>query len=279
MVKNRRLVKLVVIIIVLLAGTLCRFFFTDIPTISGKYFDKPLPDKFGHWEALEIYTCPACMEILHNEVFEKKMEHDTATSFFFAAEEPRVKNGKCPFHNIDIRDSRTTALPISPAVYRALPEDTEYDNRYYFDGDIFKNRDSHSIQVSIVTSGKDKRSIHRAERCLQAQGNQMKRRKTLWLDLPETNKKKLDVTVIHLQRVGQERGVERTMAMYFYAGNKRITADNFKRLGYMAWDRMIIGQNYRWSYILMISRVNKSYKDTEKAMVQFISELFPIVEK
>jgi len=287
MAKNRRLV---IIIVILLLATVCRFAFVSVPTIPGKYFDRPLPDQLEHWSAQEFYTCPKCREIIEKEVKEKKLEHDPNARLFFFVQELKVQDGKCPFHNIDISGSKTVDLPTSPVVIRALPEDTEFVNRIYLNGKFLVNKEqgyidlapgSQLLNVSIVTSGKDKRSIHRAERCLQSQGNQMISHKRIWLDIPKSKRKKLDVTAIRLQRTMENGNIDRSMAMYFYAGNTRVTADNFKRIAYMAWDRMIVGMNYRWSYILMTARVypGRTYKDTEKAMLQFVTELFPLVEK
>jgi Protein of unknown function (DUF3485) len=287
MAKNRRLV---IITIVLLLAMVCRFSFVEVPTISGKYFDKPLPDQLENWHAMQAYVCPRCVEIITKNVFDERLDGDTETRLFFPVEEIELNDGLCPFHGLDIMSTRTTSLPTHPVVIKALPEDTEFESRYYLDGDLLVNPERksvyfspgmHLINLSIVTSGKDKRSIHRAERCLQSQGNQMIARKRVWLDIPKSKMKKIDVTVIRLQRMAKNGAIDRSIAMYFYAGNKRVTADNLSRLSYMAWDRMIIGMNYRWSYMLMNSRVNaqETYNDTEKAMLQFITEIFPLVEK
>ncbi|NIA31880.1 MAG: exosortase-associated EpsI family protein, partial [Actinobacteria bacterium] len=270
--------------------TVCRFSFIEVPTISEKYFDKPLPDQLEHWHAMQAYVCPKCVEIITKDVFDEKLERDPDTRLFFPVEEIELNNGRCPFHDLDILSTKTTDLPMHPIVIKALPEDTEFESRYYLDNDLKIDPErkvviippgTHLINLSIVTSGKDKRSIHRAERCLQSQGNQMIARKRIWLDIPKSKMKKIDVTVIRSQRMLDNGGVERSLAMYFYAGNRRVTADNLKRIAYMAWDRMIIGMNYRWSYMLLNSRVNaqETYNDTEKAMLQFITEIFPLVEK
>ncbi len=275
MAKNR---KLVIIIIVLLLSTVGRFGFVSVKAIPGKYFDRPLPDNLPHWQALEIYTCSECTEIIQKEVDEKIMKRDPNTSMFLAVGDPDIKDGKCPFHGIDMSSTKTTWLPTSPAVVKALPDDTEYDNRYYYDNDIFTMRNAHLIHTTVVTSGADKRSIHRTERCLKSQANQLISRKRMWLDIPGSKKKKIDVVVIRIRRP-MKKSVLQSVAMYWYVGHNRITADNFKRLGYMAWDRMILGQNYRWSYVLMVSHITKSYQDTEEAMFQFIREFFSATEK
>jgi len=210
------------------------------------------------------------------------MKPDTNTQWFFLSWDPKIKEGKCPYHgDQDIRSSKTTRIPTHPIVIKALPEDTEYDNRYYRDFDLAIDpnpANPHFINMGIVTSSVDKRSIHRAELCLKMQGNEIVSRKTVWLDIPQSKVKKIDLTVIRTKQLVKNKE-ERGVAMYCYAGNKRITASNFKRIAYMAWDRMILGQNYRWSYILLNCKVYRSYKDTEKAMFQFIEEFFPLVEK
>ena len=275
MVKNRKLLVALAIIFVL---TIPRVFLVAVRTVDWKYFEYEPPDELKNWRAESCYVCDLCLKELENPILRRESRRKGMNVWYF---EWALEDGKCPFHK-DQELRKTTNLPINPITREVLPADTEILEKIYIGGGS-ESKDRHFIDLSIVTSGKDKRSIHRAERCLTMQGWRVKGSRTITISTPDAKTKALKVTrlVLELHR-RSENGKMTTsymVAFYWFLGKERITENHFKRIGYMAWDRMALGKNYRWSYVLMTSRVRKSVTETTRAMMEFVSELWPAIER
>ena len=80
-----------------------------------------------------------------------------------------------------------------------------------------------------------------------------------------------------------EKGTDVLIVFYWYASVEHLTASNMRRIALTAWDRMILGKNYRWSYVLCTSPVSGNDPDAEqrvmKGLYTFTQQFFPAVEK
>ena len=187
----------------------------------------------------------------------------------------------CGFHP-DQKLRATVKIPVHPQVKNNLPEDTRYITRKYL------SADSQFIDMTIVTSGKDKRSIHRPERCLTAQGYFIEDRRSITVKVPRSKRKSVNVMKLRMIRTRtdldtKESRTDKLIVFYWYASVEHLTESNSRRLFHTAWDRMILGKNYHWSYVLLHSPVTGDKPEDEekavKGLYTFIQQFFPKVER
>ncbi len=208
----------------------------------------------------------------------------------------------CAFHKGQkFRD--TVRIPPSPVTVKSLPDDTGLISRLYV-----RENPRQRINLMIVTAGRDKRSIHRPERCLTSQGYHLAHRTTINIKIPGSKRKSMAVKKLRMVKTqeGPESGqmrTERMIVFYWYASVEHITESNLARLMYTAWDRMVLGKNYRWSYLLLYSnawpdlskigqitdkaRKEEAIKEAEQSaerevvegLYTFMQQFFPHVEK
>lgn len=260
--------------------TIPRTFLVAVRMVDWKYFEKEPPDELKDWKAVTCYVCDKCLKELENPSTRREKSRKGMKVWY---SERSLEDGKCPFHK-DQELRKTTNPPISPITKENLPADTEIAEKIYFGGGS-EGKGPYFIKMSIVTSGKDKRSIHRAERCLTMAGWRVKRSRTVTVNTPDAKTKVLKVKRLVLDRPEKSENGKMTLsymvAFYWFLGKQRITEDHFKRIGYMAWDRMVLGKNYRWSYVLLVAETKeaKSVPEVAKAMMGFVSELWPAIER
>jgi EpsI family protein len=246
-----------------------------------------------------IVICPQCLKELSEKIasvessegrsntleeMQRKMERlepigELQARLFYPS--VLVKDYYCGFHP-DRKMSATVKIPVHPQVRNNLPEDTRYITRKYL------SADSQFIDMTIVTSGKDKRSIHRPERCLTAQGYFIDDRRPITIKIPGSKIEKINVMKLRMIRTRtdpdtEELKTDKLIVFYWYASVERLTESNTRRLLHTAWDRMILGKNYHWSYVLLHSPVAGDQPDDEertvKGLYTFMQQFFPKVER
>jgi hypothetical protein len=159
-----------------------------------------------------------------------------------------------------------------------LPADTQIVRREYQDG----GRDR--IMTSIVLSGGEKRSIHRPEVCLPAQGWSIRGGKVE--DIAMTDGRDLKVMNLSLMRdVEVAQGDRRKLyANYFYwfVGNQVTTPYHWNRVFLTSFDRITKNLNHRWAYVIVMSVVTEGYMplgkneaQTVEMLKQFTAEVAP----
>ncbi len=259
MVENRRL--LIALATVLLLAIVARFGLTSVHTSEGVYYAS-IPDELTDFTAREVYVCPECLKE-HKQAYVDLLNHKEAAErlekyqAYYAVPGP---DGRCPIHpNIPMRS--TTDIPVSPRVEFSLPEDTDFVTREYLPKDPQRSAYPPApIELTIVISSANKRSIHRAETCLSAQRWQHSRQ-AYHTTIPIGGNPNKTITVRSLlmwNEVQTENG--QTMrwnlaVMYWYSAlPDRITSSEYRRLALMFYDRLIRGLNYRWSYVLVSKR-------------------------
>jgi hypothetical protein len=163
-----------------------------------------------------------------------------------------------------------------------LPKDTEIVKKTYSDpsGDV--------INAQIVLSGAEKRSIHRPEVCLPAQGWSINRRETFPVTLADG--RTITVMADYISRpVEISPGVSRTLESiycYWFVGNHVTTPSHVMRLLLTSWDRIVHRKNHRWAYVAVSAPVLQGFKqggldtpETRKKIQGFIAEAAPKLMK
>jgi len=167
---------------------------------------------------------------------------------------------------------------VSEGEKYVLPKDTVIVKKTYTDpkGDI--------LNAQIVLAGAEKRSIHRPELCLPAQGWAINRRQTIPVTL--SNGRSITVMADFISRPVEVRpGVTRTLESiycYWFVGNQVTTSSHAMRLFLTSWDRIIHRKNHRWAYIAVSAPVLEGFKQggldlpgTQRMITDFISEAAP----
>ena len=169
-------------------------------------------------------------------------------------------------------------IAATPGELAILPTDTQIVRREYTDtvGD--------RIMASIVLSGGEKRSIHRPEVCLPAQGWSMRGGKVERVALADGS----DLDVMNLSLVRQVEvgpGDRRNLyAHYFYwfVGKNVTTPNHWHRVFLTSYDRITKNLNHRWAYVIVMSIVTegflpggKSEPQTVQMLKEFTAEIAP----
>lgn len=170
-------------------------------------------------------------------------------------------------------------MPVPFLVEKVLPAGTEFLRKSYrapAAGDV----SAAEVLVTVVTSGANRRSIHRPERCLQGQGWQIVSRDRWGIPVSTGSRAQLEVTRLVIRRVWLEEKQKmevKAVVLYWFMGHDRLTGNNSKRLLWGWWDRVVRGLNYRWSYALLISPVDRSVAKTSEQMSRFAAQLLPLI--
>lgn len=144
-------------------------------------------------------------------------------------------------------------LPVSQAEHEILPPDTEFAGRTYTRFDLPEHSWLDSITCKIVLSGREKRSIHRPERCLPGQGWSVIGSQVV--DVPLKSGHPLKVTALLLIRpvVGSDGKTHQLKFcyLYWYVGRKVSTPYSAVRVLLTNWDLIVHRTNQRWAYVIV----------------------------
>jgi hypothetical protein len=283
MVENRRL--LIALAVVLVVGIGARFGLTRVELDDGIYYTDA-PNETRSFEALETYVCPKCVAAIY-EAFEKRAHdpearHVVETYRLRYSEPP--ENGCCPNHP-EQPLLRTPEFPVDPGAKVGLPPDTDFICRVYRP----KNAPAQSheqVNLMIVISSRNKRSIHRPESCMAAQGWTLVAQQTLHLRCKRVPGGMLSVRSLLMEKPGgKDRQGNRiryqSVVFYWYAAlPDRLTSSEYRRLATMFYDRLVRGSNFRWSYVLITKLVQpgESPADVSKELERFVAEFTEAVE-
>jgi hypothetical protein len=158
-----------------------------------------------------------------------------------------------------------------------LPADTEFAKKNYTDS--FGNL----INCQIVLSGADRRSIHRPEICLPAQGWTQKSGRPLDVELEDGSS--IRVMMLDLVREIDFEGERRALDMiflYWFVGNDLVTHDHLNRILRTNFDLLLHNRVHRWAYIIVSAPVLRGFtpggldqKETLDLLKQAVRELVP----
>ena len=176
-----------------------------------------------------------------------------------------------------------TIQEVSESERHILPGDTEFAKMLYTGlagGD--------QVNVQIVLSGGEKRSIHRPEICLPAQGWIKKTSQAIPVTLEDG--RTLEVMKLVISRpVEVQPGVRRELTslfVYWFIGKDITTPHHWYRILHTDWDRVLHGISHRWAYVIVSAPVlegfttgGKNEEDTLKLVKSVIAEVAPEIMK
>jgi hypothetical protein len=167
---------------------------------------------------------------------------------------------------------------ISEGERTILPADTQFARKRY------QNLDGDEIIASIVLSGTEKRSIHRPEICLPAQGWQNTGSQRI--SIPLKSGRDIEVTALNIMRpisVNPQKTINiRGYYLYWFVGDRMTTPSHFKRVFHTSWDKVFHNINHRWAYVIAYSIITedirpngKNPEQTLTILKDFIREIVP----
>lgn len=151
-----------------------------------------------------------------------------------------------------------------------LPEDTEFVKSAY------TNDAGTRFFTSIVLSGTARNSIHRPQRCLKGQGNNLDGEYTL--EVPIEGRKPLKVRVIKASRTFHTADGPKpyySFYAYWFVGQDRETPYHLGRMFWLAWDRVVRSTANRWAYIAIQGEREAEGSEYEKDLIDFIQNMYP----
>lgn len=152
-----------------------------------------------------------------------------------------------------------------------LPANTPILRRAYV------NREGRRVMVTVVFSGRERRSIHKPQVCLVGQGHSIRDARTISVDMPDRSP--LDVKLLSIARPAA--GGERLgFYAYWFFNPERETASHYVRLARMAWDNVIRGYRPRWGYVVIATdRLGQADEAALRILRSFIPAIYPAIEE
>lgn len=129
------------------------------------------------------------------------------------------------------------------------------------------------INLSIVISGFDiNNSIHRPERCLRAQGHLDMQSFPYDFTTPEGRAVKVQRLTSLFPIAPEEEGGEPFpigfISYYYFVGHKHLTHDHWSRTLLDMKDRIFLGTDQQWSFIMLSMPYNLGKDPAENALLQ-----------
>ena len=175
---------------------------------------------------------------------------------------------------------------------KLLPEDTGFAKAVYFTPTSDESRRD-KIFCEIVLSGRERRSIHRPEVCLQGQG---------WTILESTTRalsmgtgRELRVRDLFIERnvrlAGGALKPQRAHYFYWFVGSDVTTSSHAERIWLTLWDNISRRVNHRWAYVTVLATSAENFAvadlherprssgETVALLEQFIRDLAPRFQK
>lgn len=167
-------------------------------------------------------------------------------------------------------DCGSKLLNMSRSEKEALPDDTEFVKS------SFTNSAGARVFTSIVLSGTARDSIHRPQRCLKGQGNNLDGEYTL--EVPMEGRDPMGVRVIQASRVfcTAEGDIPyHSYYAYWFVGQDRETPYHLGRMFWLAWDRVVRSKANRWAYIAVSGVRDPENNDYEQEIIDIVQKLYP----
>ncbi|MDD5644133.1 MAG: EpsI family protein [bacterium] len=169
---------------------------------------------------------------------------------------------------------KSSDIEMNEIEKKLLPADTVMVKKIYSDGK------GGEIFVNIVISGKDRRSIHRAEVCLPSQGWIITGKETVFLSYKEQTGEIKAVDIQKLSVVNRKKSVEiKSLVLYYYIGGGRVTGNGLKRIFFTVYDRIFKSRQTRWSYIIIYTPVRGAETDALDILKDFFEQFMFNMDK
>lgn len=196
--------------------------------------------------------------------------------------------------NTATEDGVIMRLPQHIGRFMGKPQDLSEGEKYVLPKDTELVKESYSdpfgdeINAQIVLAGAEKRSIHRPELCLPAQGWSIDGRESIPVKLSDG--RNISVMKVSISRPLEiSPGISRSLKgvyCYWFVGNGVTTPSHITRLLLTSWDRVVNRKNHRWAYVAVSAPVLEGFRsngrnadDTMKMVADFISQMAPVVMK
>jgi hypothetical protein len=175
-----------------------------------------------------------------------------------------------------------TRVPVSEGEKVILPKDTEMAKEQY------QSASGRFLSAQIVLSGGEKRSIHRPEICLPAQGWTLESGKAVTVKL--SGGKPLEVMRLTARRPvvlndGTKKELENVF-YYWFVGKNVTTPYHFRRILLTNLDMVLHNVNHRWAYVVVSVPVLKGLipggndlRQTDEMLDAAVRELAPEIMK
>jgi hypothetical protein len=181
-----------------------------------------------------------------------------------------------------VRGFSGASQEVSESERVILPKDTEFAKKLY------TNEVGDAISCQIVLAGAEKRSIHRPEICLPAQGWTLHTGEVIPIVL--ANGKMLNVMkLIISKRIVLADGKQRELTslfLYWFVGKESTTPYHLVRVLRTNLDMLLSNTNHRWAYVIVSAPVlegvdprGKNAEQTLAVLKDFIAELAPQILK
>lgn len=158
---------------------------------------------------------------------------------------------------------------VSEAEKLILPADTGFARK------VYSTIEDENILCSIVLSGAEKRSIHRPEVCLPAQGWTIAGKEVVPVKL--SNGRVIRVTLLTLnQTVRRGDGLPHiitSLFAYWFVGENRMTHSHWERVFVTSWDRVFDDINHRWAYVIVSMPVTATMRPGGRDKAETLEEM------
>lgn len=177
------------------------------------------------------------------------------------------QNEQCVHTHLSIVLTNKTACPdclaplatVSLAEKELLPKDTEILHKLY------RGKRGREFLVSVVIGGYERRSIHKPQVCLVAQGHRIN--KQYPVDIELEGGRSLGMTLMELD-------ASRRVYAYWFTNGEIETASHLKRLFWTAWDGIAHNRRRRWAYISIFSTTANG-RVPMADLQHFVGQLYP----
>jgi exosortase/archaeosortase family protein len=207
-----------------------------------------LPETFPGWRGENLYYC----------------QNEQCARSYRAAELGDKTN--CP-----ACDGRLDQMALGERTL--LPADTRISRKLY------ENAGGSKIVATIVLMGADRRSIHRPQYCLPAQGFSIE--KSAVLPMSSTGAKTDKMTFLYARQNQRSEGerTKWTVLAYWFVGGGHSTHDHLQRELWMMWDTIILGRRSRWAYVSLQTTDSESFKHGERLLSDFGKIFYPEIQR
>ena len=242
---NRKSAAVAVVLVLLVLTSLALMYSVDVTLEDRPGVRMALPARVGAWAGTPLLFC-------HGPECRKE----------FLGEELRGKDpAKCPSCGQPLH-------PMSKEECEQLAKDTQFVKSLY------RNPGGESLYVSVVLTGRERESIHPAERCLKGQGHLIMSRSVLRVPLP--GRDPLEVTLLLNERKAgpaRDAPIQYTFYAYWFVGQNRETPSHLMRMFWLAWDRVVHSVAHKWAYVAVSGRREEGSDQYRNLLLGFLSEL------
>lgn len=165
--------------------------------------------------------------------------------------------------------------PVSPSELTMLPKDTEFAKK------VYQDLSGNTLTAQIVLSGGEKRSIHRPEICLPAQGWTIQGGDVIPVTLPTG--RVLEVMKLTLVRqIEIAPGQRKTLKSYFlywFVGKDTTTPRHWVRLAKTNLDMVLKKLQHRWAYVIVSAPVLEGLKPGAQSDQQTLDMLTDFIRQ